>query len=410
MTTYALTEYRGTATERISMAAPNFSVQPPQMLEEGDRRFNITNNGGNMPQFQPLYKPDTKGNACIWSISVNDDSYTISHGKVGGKIQDKTTICAPKNIGRSNESTGREQALKEAEAKWIERKDRKGYGLTVEEATDCNKPMLAMDYHKAGHRITYPCGVQPKLDGVRAFVERVSANVVSITSRTGKEFPADLSHIEQWAISYLEPGMVLDGELYIHGKELEDIVSAVKKTKPSTADVQFWVFDFMRGADFVENTTSARLSFLWNHLETPVGGPIHLVETCEAHTEEHMKEIHKKYVDQGYEGIMLRNFTGAYKAGKRSPDLQKYKTFLDEEFMILSVLEDKDGNPVFQLACGDDARFQCVLKGDKDVNRAKYITGDTNVIGKYMTVKYQKKYRDSGLPQFPTGVAIRDYE
>ena len=78
--------------------------------------------------------------------------------------------------------------------------------------------------------------------------------------------------------------------------------------------------------------------------------------------------------------------------------------------MILGVLEDKDGNPVFQLACGDDGRFQCVLKGDKDVNRAKYITGDTNVIGKYMTVKYQKKYRDSGLPQFPTGVAIRDYE
>ena len=96
-----------------------------------------------MPQFQPLYKPDTKGNPCIWSIAVNDDSYTISHGKVGGKIQNKTTICAPKNVGRSNESTGREQALKEAEAKWIERKDRKGYGLTVEEATDCEKPMLS---------------------------------------------------------------------------------------------------------------------------------------------------------------------------------------------------------------------------------------------------------------------------
>ena len=359
-----------------------------------------------LPQFQPLYKPDTKGNACIWSIAVNDDSYTISHGKVGGKIQDKTTICAPKNVGRSNESTGAQQALKEAEAKWIERKDRKGYGLTVEEATDCNKPMLAMDYHKAGHRISFPCFVQPKLDGVRAFIEKVSDDKITITSRTGKEFPADLSHIEQWAMDNLNVGFVLDGELYIHGKELEDIVSAVKRTKPSTADVEFWIFDYVHPTDsFIKRMRALPLNF-----DPSDNDPIRIVATGDLISEKDLQSWHKLYIDDGYEGIMLRNYEGMYKPGKRSPDLQKYKTFLDEEFMILGVLEDKDGNPVFQLACGDDARFQCVLKGDKDVNRAKYITGDTNVIGKYMTVKFQKKYRDSGLPQFPTGVAIRDYE
>jgi DNA ligase-1 len=358
-----------------------------------------------LPQFHPLYKPDTKGNACIWSIAVNDDSYTISHGKVGGKIQDKTTICAPKNVGRSNESTGREQALKEAEAKWIERKDRKGYGLTVEEATDCEKPMLAMDYHKAGHRISFPCLVQPKLDGVRAFIKKVSDDEVTITSRTGKEFPADLSHIEQWAVNNMDVGLVLDGELYIHGKELEDIVSAVKRTKPSTADVEFWIFDYVHPTDGF----SKRWKWLSDNCFIGNCEPIILVEPCEASSEKELKTLHQKYVEEGFEGIMLRNVTGAYKAGKRSPDLQKYKLFLDEEYMILGILEDKDGNPVFRLVCGDDS-FTCVLKGDKDVNRAKYITGNADVIGEYMTVKYQKKYRDSGLPQFPTGVAIRDYE
>ena len=386
-----------------------FSGHPPQMLEEGDRRFNITNNGGNMPQFQPLYKPDTKGNACVWSISVNDDSYTISHGKVDGKIQNKTTICAPKNVGRSNESTATDQALKEAEAKWIERKDRKGYGLTMEEATDCNKPMLAMDYHKAGHRITYPCLVQPKLDGVRAFIEKVSDTEVTITSRTGKDFPADLSHIEQWALKSMDVGLILDGELYIHGKELEDIVSAVKKTKPSTAKVEFWIFDYVDlKLGFIE-----RYLWLYNYFKplrmSMFNEPALLVPSEDLLSEKALKSWHRIYVDDGYEGIMLRNHEGAYKAGKRSPDLQKYKTFLDEEFMISAVLEDKDGNPVFKLICGDTS-FTCVLKGDKDENRAKYITGNANVIGKYMTVKYQKKYRDSGLPQFPTGVAIRDYE
>ena len=65
---------------------------------------------------------------------------------------------------------------------------------------------------------------------------------------------------------------------------------------------------------------------------------------------------------------------------------------------------------MFLLACGDGT-FTCVLRGDKEENKAKYLQGNkTDVIGKYMTVKYQKKYRDSGLPQFPTGQVIRDYE
>ena len=364
----------------------------------------------NMPQFQPLYKPDTKGNACVWSIAVNDDSYTISHGKVGGKIQNKTTICAPKNVGRSNESTGSEQALKEAEAKWVERKDRKGYGLTVEEATDCHKPMLAMDYHKAGHRISYPCLVQPKLDGVRAFLKKVSATEVTITSRTGKEFPADLSHIEQWAIGNMEVGLILDGELYIHGKELEDIVSAVKKTKPSTADVQFWIFDYVHPTD----GSLERLRWLHENIADKQSSynQIVLVGARDVESRKELRVLHQGYVEDGYEGIMLRNYNGAYKPGKRSPNLQKYKTFLDEEFEILGVLEDKDGNPVFQLAGDQGNLFTCVLKGDQYINRTKYLyhSSKVDVIGKFMTVKFQKKYRDSGLPQFPTGVAIRDYE
>ena len=207
----------------------------------------------------------------------------------------------------------------------------------------------------------------------------------------------------------MDVGLILDGELYIHGKELEDIVSAVKRTKPSTAAVQFWIFDYVHPTDGF----SKRHSWLYKHFQalrmTMFDEPAILVATGDLISEKDLKSWHKLYVDDGYEGIMLRNYDGMYKAGKRSPDLQKYKTFLDEEFEIKGILEDKDGNPVFRLASGNYS-FTCVLKGDKDVNRAKYITGDTNVIGKYMTVKYQKKYRDSGLPQFPTGVAIRDYE
>jgi DNA ligase-1 len=352
----------------------------------------------------PLYKPDSKGGVRVWSILVDGTDYSISHGIVRGKMQRKVTTCYPKNVGRSNEVSAEDQAVKAAAAKWVQQKERKGYGITPEEATLSRKPMLAMDYHKSGHRITYPCGVQPKLDGVRALVERISEEKVSITSRTGKTFEADLGHIEQWVLENLEVGTILDGELYIHGKELEDVVSAVKKTKDMTAEVEFWVFDLiMEGAD-----NSRRTGIL--HTGLAPTGPIRLVKTKLVHSEEEMKHEHKFYVAAGFEGTILRNREGLYRFNHRSPDLQKYKDFLDEEFPILDITEDKDGYPVFLLACGDGV-FNCVLRGDKEENREKYLQGQKDdVIGKYMTVKYQKKYRDSGLPQFPTGQVIRDYE
>ena len=354
--------------------------------------------------FDPLYKPDTKGNTRVWSIAVVDPSYTVSHGMLDGKIQDKTTLCYPKNVGKRNEVSGKEQAVKAATAKWTQQKERKGYGLTPQDAAISKKPMLAMDYHKSGHRIKYPCGVQPKLDGVRALVERVSEDVVTITSRTGKTFEADLSHIEKWVFDNLEVGGMLDGELYIHGKELEDIVSAVKKTKPSTADLEFWVFDLI-----IEGADNSRRDGVLNMGMAP-SGPIRLVKTRFVKSEEEMKYEHKFYVAAGFEGTIIRNREGHYRFNHRSPDLQKYKEFMDEEFPILDVTEDKDGYPVFLLACGEGT-FTCVLRGDKEKNKAKYLLDPENiVIGKYMTVKYQKKYRDSGLPQFPTGEVIRDYE
>ena len=354
--------------------------------------------------FDPLYKPTTKGAVQVWSIAVTGTDYSVVHGLLNGKMQHKSTTCYAKNVGKSNEVSAEEQALKAAQAKWVERKERKGYGLTPEDAASSKKPMLAMDYHKSGHRIKYPCGVQPKIDGVRALVERVSEDVVSITSRTGKAFAADLRHIERWVYDNLEVGGILDGELYIHGKELEDIVSAVKKTGPLTPDVEFWVFDLI-----LEGADNSRRDGVLNMGMAP-SGPIRLIKTKFVKSEEEMKYEHKFYVAAGFEGTILRNRDGLYRFNHRSPDLQKYKDFLDEEFPILDVIEDKDGYPVFLLACGDGT-FTCVLRGDKEKNKAMYLLDKENiVIGKYMTVKYQKKYRDSGLPQFPTGEVIRDYE
>jgi DNA ligase-1 len=360
-----------------------------------------TQKRGNELIDETLFKPDSQGKTRVWSIRVEGDTFIVSHGIKDGKIQEKETKNYPKNVGRSNEVSAEAQAVKAAKAKWTHQKDRKGYGLSTEEAVVNKLPMLALDYHKHGHRIVYPAGVEPKLDGIRAFLTRETEDLVRVTSRTGKDIDT-LPHIARWAFENMEPETTLDGEIYLHGKELEDISSAVKKTNELTPELEFWVFDIgMTGLD-----NGGRRAILSVGLVP--SGPIKLVETKLVNSEEEMKTYHKAYVNAGFEGCIIRNRDGMYKFNHRSPDLQKYKDMLDSEFIIVDTIPDKDGNVKFVLAY-DGGTFPCVKVGNKEENTKNYL-GNKDIIGKRMTVQYQKLFRGTGCPEFPIGKTIRDYE
>ena len=106
---------------------------------------------------------------------------------------------------------------------------------------------------------------------------------------------------------------------------------------------------------------------------------------------------------------MIRNGDGVNESGKRSADLQKYKEFLDSEFVILDVLPAKDDGSTFLVQNDlNDMTFSVTLGSMSD--RAEYLANKELYIGKLITVQYQARYKDTLLPQFPTGKAIRDYE
>ena len=65
-----------------------------------------------------LYGKDKSGGLKIWEVFVNENIISVFYGKLGGKIQEKQTVCYGKNLGKSNQTTDNQQAIAEAEAKW----------------------------------------------------------------------------------------------------------------------------------------------------------------------------------------------------------------------------------------------------------------------------------------------------
>ena len=79
-----------------------------------------------------LYALNKDSSIQVWYGEITgDDNFTVYWGKEGGKIQSKITYCTPKNVGRSNETTHKQQTEFELESAYADQK-RKGR-LTVTE-------------------------------------------------------------------------------------------------------------------------------------------------------------------------------------------------------------------------------------------------------------------------------------
>jgi DNA ligase-1 len=386
-----------------------------------------------------LYGLNKAGGFKVWIISTDEQGLiTIQHGKEDGKLQTKSESVKGKNIGRSNETTPAEQAESEALSR-IKNQIDKGYRESKLDLADIPLiAMLAVDYHKQGHRIVFPCYSSVKFDGVRLLAKKRDGTV-TLESRTGQLYELPLIQAELNAA--MHDGDVLDGEVYLHGYALQTIVSAVKRTDTqkevdkaikahkkaiNTAQegekeqayveaveiqrvrplLEFHVFDKPElDVPFV-----TRLEWLGEYMNRFAGSKlIKRVHYDLVLNEKDMLLRHKAAVAAGYEGLMLRNFTGEYESGKRSADLQKYKHFLDSEFLILDIIADKDGLAVFVVQNTFAPNTFQVIMGSK-AEKAEYLANKRKYVGKLLTVKYQTLYKDTLKPQFPVGVVIRDYD
>ncbi|MGL5015027.1 MAG: hypothetical protein ACRC6V_12165 [Bacteroidales bacterium] len=349
-----------------------------------------------------LYGKDTKGGIKQWSVSVEANVITVMHGKLDGKMQFKQTVCKGKNIGRANETTPWEQAKAEAESKYRKQLD-KLYRPTIEEleAVGNQLPMLAHDYTKVGHRLTFPCYVSPKLDGVRCLAH-LTPDSITFTSRGGKPYNVPKHLYEE--LRTLQPAsgkIVLDGELYYHGMTLQNIVSAVKNVKnPVHRIMQFHIFDIPNEEKWEDRYNEHLLAVK----EAMVGSQfIKFVFNEYVEDVESARKWMDSFIKDGYEGMMLRSPDGYYIFNHRSSDLMKWKDFLDTEAKIIDCKEDKNHEGVLLCELPSGVQFECKMRGATAFRNYRI---QSKLVGEWLTVRYQQ-LTDRGAPQFPVGIAVR---
>lgn len=352
-------------------------------------------------------QPNAKG-------AVEAAIIVMSHGYEDGDehVDNIRPVLEGKNLGKSNSTTAVEQAFLEANAR-VSKKMDQGYRLTKKELEDLPVgPMLAYSYEKRKHNLEFPCYVQPKLDGVRCLAHKVDTDKIEFRSRKGKLLQ-NFEHIARELNKVLEIGEVWDGELYVHGWSFQRIVSAVKAENEDTSKLEYHVYDMvseispfdMRMAHVLEK--HAQINPSYDGPDWP-----QYVRVVNTGTMEDERGIYAKldtYVEEGYEGLIARDYYGIYAVGQRSPSLLKLKPMQDAEYEIVDVKKDIRGAAIFICDAGNGQTFDPVPVGTIE-ERRQWAETPENFIGKQLTVKYHHLSED-GIPvPNPVGLSVRDYE
>jgi DNA ligase-1 len=281
---------------------------------------------------------------------------------------------------------------------------------------ELKRPQLASSEIPDIYDVTYPKFIQPKLDGICC----LAINGVAL-SRTMKPIPN--KQIQKYFKNYNLHGW--HGELVI-GLDFNETQSFVMSEDKICDKWEYIIYDRWDSDLPYED----RLLTIHNQISTKHFNQIvtHIVTT--PHCASYWLE---SFVNQGYEGAMLRDPNSLYKQGRhtlKSQALMKLKSFSDDEAVIIGVEEkmtntnekEKDERGYTKRSSkkegmvGADTLGALVVtwkglefkigSGYNDEQRRDLWSIKDSIIGKLVTFKYQElsKY---GIPRFPIFKTIR---
>lgn len=278
----------------------------------------------------------------------------------------------------------------------------KGTAIAAVPVFEC---MLAHDGANHESKITGKKLVEPKLDGVRCLtvVDFEQRTVVQYT-RNGKVLE-NFKHITDYLESHLDElgrSYVLDGEVVSHS--FNDLMKQVhRKSDVQSQDARLCLFDIIPLSEFKQGRSvmaqRRRSRFLRENFSNLFAdsGCIEIIAQREfdldVFTDEiEFRDYNKSMVEQGYEGIMIKDPDSVYEC-KRTVSWLKQKPFIEVSLTITAV-EEGTGRNLGRLGAvvceGQDDGKNIVVNvgsGFTDADRKEYWADQAALIGQVVEVR-----------------------
>ena len=387
-----------------------------------------------------LYRKNNHGQPCVWFAEPTGlNTYRVFHGIIGKTIKNTEVVTHRK-------------AIDEIKSKFIA-KQKEGYKYLNEVKDNVSLPvedellsyltaylpdyrttvdgnvlaMLAKAYDNTNNKLFKKVSCyygQWKINGLRCFVSAYRGEGIfseprlQFQSREGTIWTS-LSVLEHYLLSIIpdyflekmiEEHYILDGELYLPGYSVNEINHFVKNVSaPQNKQLQFWCYDLaIQDTNANERKNILTSSFrshkiMFDSKESHLNNKDKfIILPSFAIVDEESAIIYRnKFIDFGFEGLILRNPYEEYQFGKRNSSMIKFKKSTDGKFIIVDIKPEGIKRPDIPLfICKNDindAEFECHVGGTFEYQKSILKEKD-KYIGKYMYVEYGERSGVNNVP------------
>lgn len=395
-----------------------------------------------------LISKDTKGKIRVSIISYElktDDKgnrWFIIH-RQSGQLHGKLTDQPDKLVERGKATRNLWQQVELETNHLVKEKKDKGYkeiSKNPEEYTDeelsnilgevitsqdgIPKPMLAKQADKVTNTKIFnkEWYASRKIDGLRALIYMGTDGELHTASRGAMNYDAAMYEIlsnKTLREVIGDTKLILDGECYKHGWSLQRLnsIARTQKTAVDYSILQFYWYDIVDP----NSTFDERFSLMKDIRDDLNLGfdpykefrddelRFQFVPQVEVSGWDNMLKLHNDYVEEGWEGLVIRDPDKVYRPNGRTNDMIKIKIYKDDMFRIVDYELGLRGTEdmVFIMGLPDGRTFKAKPLGDR-VQKEEYVNNFDSMCRGHMGECKFFYYSDDGIPLQPAMKAIRD--
>ena len=298
-------------------------------------------------------------------------------------------------------------------------------GCIVTNQDNVPKPMLAKQVDKVTNTKIFDKEwyASRKIDGLRCLIYMGTDGELHTASRGATNYDAAmyeiLSNKTLIQIFKENSGLIMDGECYHHGMSLQQL-NSVARTQKTAVDyeiLQFYWYDIIdtnstfdeRWAYMNDIKDQYNLSFDPNKEFTDKELRIQFVPQVLISGYDNMIKLHNDYVEEGWEGLVIRDPDKVYRPNGRTNDMIKIKVYKSEDFLVTGYELGLRGSEdmVFICQTKEGKEFKAKPLGDR-LQKEEYVENFDSLYKNHIGECKFFYYSDDNVPLQPCFKAFRD--